>query len=705
MAMLAANSVAKPASYSRFSSDLQNARSITDQQRKCRDRAHSDRRDICPKLEFFDEAKSGASADRAGFERMLEAARAGLISDLYVESLSRLARDCVLTLQILRELVYVHKIRIVSMFEGIDTSITGNWELLAAVFGIQHEQYLKLLAENVFRAQEGVVLDMLSVGDYCLGYGGAPIPGTESQRVGKNKNPKSTYIILWDEAEWVVRIFIWFVKERRSLRWIARQLNRMGAPKDHRASTREWYHQLLLGLLSNRKYVGWWPWGERKNVRCPMSRKVRQEKRSVAESDKWMRHFPDLQIIDDATFAEAQQYLQENAKAHGMSRDENGKLRGSTPEAHAAHPRHFLSGIVECGSCSRRFRVGGANGKYMFCPGYGMGVCTCQTTLRRDLAEEFIFGEISKRIISNPSWVDRVFERSNRSYEQIQRERPNRKKAIEGKLTELDRRIGNLVKNCEEGLIPEIEQRLKELRNERQNLRLEFKQLAVDENPGGGPPTREWIESRLMDLRSVLNARGPAAAHALRTLVGGKIVVTEVRHPGKQRHYLNACFELQLTEAAAMAGVSADIGAVNDAVEVVEIDIRRPQRREEIADEVKRLWDAGVKELDICKQLGMSRTLFSSALDYWYAKNDAVRPDGRQTRGRIPSDRRADKLQNQIMDLFKQDLPISVIAERTGCGLEVVREAVTKWHAQSGLPVPDGRARRREIRVRKRAAG
>ncbi len=80
----------RPASYSRFSSDHQNARSITDQQRKCRDRAQTDRLTICPALEFFDEAMSGANPDRAGFDKMLAAARAGLISDLYVESLSRL---------------------------------------------------------------------------------------------------------------------------------------------------------------------------------------------------------------------------------------------------------------------------------------------------------------------------------------------------------------------------------------------------------------------------------------------------------------------------------------------------------------------------------------------------------------------------------------------------------------------------------------
>ena len=58
--------------------------------------------DLHPELEFFDEAESGAKHSRAGFDKMLAAARAGAITVLYFVNLSRLARDCVLTLQTLR---------------------------------------------------------------------------------------------------------------------------------------------------------------------------------------------------------------------------------------------------------------------------------------------------------------------------------------------------------------------------------------------------------------------------------------------------------------------------------------------------------------------------------------------------------------------------------------------------------------------------
>ena len=169
-AIATATSTDGGASYCRFSSKNQDERTIADQQRRCRERAARD--DYSPDglLDFADEAVSGAAPSRAGFDEMMTAARAGRIKVLYFVNLSRLARDCLLTLQTMRELVYLHKVRVVSIDEGIDTAQTDSWELLAAILGIQHEQFLKKLAIDVFGGQEGVVLDHYCVGDFCFGF-------------------------------------------------------------------------------------------------------------------------------------------------------------------------------------------------------------------------------------------------------------------------------------------------------------------------------------------------------------------------------------------------------------------------------------------------------------------------------------------------------------------------------------------------------
>ncbi len=57
------------ASYARYSSDLQDAKSIDDQQRPCRECAERDENQLLKELEFSDEAVSGASCAETGLTR------------------------------------------------------------------------------------------------------------------------------------------------------------------------------------------------------------------------------------------------------------------------------------------------------------------------------------------------------------------------------------------------------------------------------------------------------------------------------------------------------------------------------------------------------------------------------------------------------------------------------------------------------------
>jgi hypothetical protein len=227
----------------------------------------------------------------------------------------------------LKRLVYSYGIRIISVTEGID-SARDNWEVIASIMSLLHERYIKELAENVFRGQEGAVLAGLCVGDYRFGFTSEPIPGSETTRCGRNAKPRTSYVIDEVTAPWVIRIFHWFVKERRSLTWITRELNRRAAPKDHRASTPHWRHQQIADLLACVKYVGIWPWGERRNVRDPETGRIRQEDRTEEECERWTRNFPHLRIVDQATFDSAQEFLQENYERFAENRRSDGCLRG-----------------------------------------------------------------------------------------------------------------------------------------------------------------------------------------------------------------------------------------------------------------------------------------------------------------------------------------------------------------------------------------
>lgn len=699
------------ASYSRYSSESQDDRSIGDQQRKCRDRAAAEGLEILPALEFSDEAVSGAKHQRAGFDAMMKAARTGRIDVVYFENLSRLARDCVLTLQTLRELVHRLKIRIVSLDEGIDSAASDSWELLAAVLGIQNEQFLRSLAKFVFRGQEGLVLDQLCVGDYCFGYDSEPIPDSEKQRRGRHPKPKMRYIIDLEHATWVQRIFHWYVVELRSLRWIAAKLNELGAPKDHRSSTPHWHHQLVSALLKRTKYIGQWPWGISKNVRDPSTGKVHQEKRSPTETDKWMRDFPHLRIIDDETFAKAQERLQASAAAVAVrtKKDEHGRkkkvLAGATKQTAETWPRHLLAGLIECGHCGRRLYVGGGSGKYLFCPGYRMGVCPCQTSLQRDRAETMILDAIGAKVLEDQELLDAMLNAARRAWDELERQLPSERAATEKGLKDVDSRIARLVDQCEREDMPELSERLQARRAERRALQTMLERLENAAGKHSAPPDKEWMRAQLTDLKAVLTTAGPAAAIALRQLVGGRIVVTEIQRAGKTRHYLRGELRVQFRDFATALGVGVDRvreGSAEEPATVMNVDFWEPVEFEKLADAAKEDFDAGMTFVEIGVKHDCSKQLASRAFAHWHQVRSLPVPDARSLRARLQQPKQVDRvLQAKAMELWRQELLLGEIAQTLGRRRDVIHAVVAAWHEERGIPLPDGRTRRRDIRLRK----
>ena len=691
-------------SYSRYSSDNQREESITDQQRQCQEKAKLNEHQIVPDLEFYDEAVSGTKLHRTGLDALLAAAKAGRIKTLYFYSLSRLSRESVITLPLLKQLVYNYGVRVVSVTEGIDSNDTA-WELIAHIMSIVHEQYLKDLAANVFRGQEGAVLTGLCVGDYCLGFTSVAIPGSELGRRGRNVKPRKMYVIDPVTAAWVARIFHWFVHDHRSLRWIARELNRLAAPKDHRASKPHWLHQYLPRLLRNRKYIGWWPWGEKQNVRDPLTGKVHQRDRSPEECQKWLRHLPHLQLIDNETFEEAQRRLKENDDVYAASRKEKGKLKGSQRGTCAAHPRHLLSDLIDCNNCGRTFYVGGSGGKYLFCSGYHMGTCSCQTQLRRDRAETMILNEIGGRILTSPAWREMVFQETLKAWQAHEAQIPSELVAAEKSLAEVEQKIINLVDRIENGQGgPELDERLAQRRAEKRGLTERVERLRRADQNRPPLPTQAWVDEQLRNLGEVLSQGTPAAAHALRDLVGGRIVVTEVRLPGRERHYLQGRFTIRVAAVVqALVGTLGNLPQddnVSHGEEIV-IDFREPPAYEAESEQAKALWDQGWMMTRIGKEMGKAKSYVRKLIAFWFTSRGLPVPDGRSRRANLAQKHLLPPLFEALADpverLLQEGLLIGEIAERLGCCRDTVTKVIKCLRATRGLLIPDGRTRRKGL--------
>ena len=125
---------------------------------------------------------------------MLKAAEEGRFTVLYFYSISRLARESVITMPILKRLVHKFGIRVISVTEGLDSENPG-WEVTATILSLVSDRFIKELAESSFRGKEGAIADGYSGGDLCYGYGSEPVPGTEHSRRGRGYRPRMRYVL------------------------------------------------------------------------------------------------------------------------------------------------------------------------------------------------------------------------------------------------------------------------------------------------------------------------------------------------------------------------------------------------------------------------------------------------------------------------------------------------------------------------------
>ena len=107
--------VIRVASYSRYSTNLQDESSLEQQQNRCREKALQLGMTISPDLEFSDAASSGTKPDRKGVTDLINAAENGLIDVIFVDSLSRLSRELCFTLSTLKNLVQNNGARLLSV--------------------------------------------------------------------------------------------------------------------------------------------------------------------------------------------------------------------------------------------------------------------------------------------------------------------------------------------------------------------------------------------------------------------------------------------------------------------------------------------------------------------------------------------------------------------------------------------------------------
>lgn len=314
--------------YARYSSDIQNDRSIDDQFAICRTYAEREGLNVVKEFEFCDRAKSSATMrGRAGLRQLLEAARADKFEVLIVECFDRLSRDTEDLPGIYKRLSFA-EIELHSLNEGIADGMKIGFR------GIMGAAFLKDLADkvrrhHVARAKEGHVMGMVTYGYRCV----AGKPGE------REKDPQTAPIVHRIFAEYASG-----VKPRE----IAKGLTRDKIPSPSGADV--WSHQTLLGgggksgLLRNPNYVGTLVYNRQKNVRDPDGGMT---SRSNPERDHISTDVPHLRIID--------QNLWDAAQANRTDRSLKMFGPGGIKRRQVVkRSDHLLSGMLRCGVCHEK---------------------------------------------------------------------------------------------------------------------------------------------------------------------------------------------------------------------------------------------------------------------------------------------------------------------------------------------------------------
>jgi len=520
--------------YARYSSDLQDSSSIDGQVRKARDWTEKNGFYLPENNCFVDEAVSGTKGDRPGLDQMLAAAEQGKFAVLIVESLSRLARSHVYASTVMIQLVYVLKIRIIGIDDGCDTNTT-NWELLAGIKNILNEQYIRDLGKMVYRGQVENLMHGYSVGDLCFGYDSIPVGPSETP-VGRNRKAKMKYVVDEKQAVWVRRIFDWFVREQKTISWIAKEMTRLGIPKDRRSTTAAWHHALIRRLLTNRKYVGIWSWGEKRAERNPLNGKVHYVKRSREDVLKHTRSFPTLRLIDDKLFTEAQNLLKSGG-THG-----NDSCNVKKPST-----RHLLSNMVQCGICGGPYRTGGGNGRYMYCRNSRFfGTCGNRTLLRYAHAEKQVVHEIESKIINNEQWIDALCSAAQNFTAMVSQLFSDETAEKTKRIGTLKRKIECLLDQVENGCrVPEIDNRLRQRRNELTAAENELRAICQQERTALSIPCRRQVVEKLTDLAEHLVSAPPTEKNVtLNRLLDEPISVIPRSVDGRVRKYLQGILRI-----------------------------------------------------------------------------------------------------------------------------------------------------------------
>jgi DNA invertase Pin-like site-specific DNA recombinase len=462
----------RTAIYARFSTELQQDRSIEDQVALCR--GYAERNELSVVAVYDDRARSGASVHgRDGLMRLMDAAREQKFDVILVEAFDRLSRDQEDLAGIWKRLSF-QGIELRAVHEGTADHIQ------IGVRGLLGSLYLTDLAHKVRRGMQGVVRDGRHAGGRAYGY-----------RIVSGKPGELE--IIESEADVVRRIFSEYL-DGKTPREIALGLNQDGVPPPRgdrwSASTINGNKKRHHGILVNELYAGQLVWNRVRMVKDPDT--GRRISRPNPPEDWKRAEVHHLGIIGPEVFAAAQGRKQQRSHL--------------APERQRKS-KYLLSGLLKCGYCGSGLSVKDRDHGRVRIHCSAMresGSCSNRKIFYMDEIEKAVLAGLEQHLKA-PHLLKEFARAYQEERERLASDKRARRSKLESQLGQVRRSIDRLWADYEaERVSMELAgPKLKELHAQMTALETELSEAPEEKIVGLHPAALRQYEQHVTDLQAV----------------------------------------------------------------------------------------------------------------------------------------------------------------------------------------------------------
>ena len=323
---------------------------------------------------YIDDGWSGTNFDRPAFQRMIADIEAKKVNMVITKDLSRLGRDYIMTGHYMERYFPEHRVRYISLLDGIDTGVDSTANDITPFRAIMNDMYAKDISKKI----KSVKRDKQRKGQFI---GGKPVYGYKMHPTEKNR------IVIDEEVAPIVRRIFALALSGMSCRNIALLLNREGVPTPATYAnlpvarpgpyTGLWSSERISDMLQNETYIG--------NMVQGRSVKISYKSKKCLKQDpaNWVivegTHEP---LVDAETFRKVRMLV--NSRRHTRSRTYD----------------YLLKGMIFCHECGyplailNRKNTRGEDVLYFVCRTYQRftkaGVCTCHTIKEKTVTDAVI---------------------------------------------------------------------------------------------------------------------------------------------------------------------------------------------------------------------------------------------------------------------------------------------------------------------------